>query len=116
MVNAQVESTKEPRESGARSLMRLHFELALEVGVSGKRPLQATLRSAVEEAGCDIVMELPTRDGKGTLNVIRMQDDGRDGFLQVVTEESGFQISDEADIEAGLLELARASLKVLEKL
>jgi hypothetical protein len=103
-------------ESAARKLMRLHFELALERGVTGQRSLQDTLVSALATAGCDVAAELPTRDATGVLTVVRLREEGRDGFLQIRTAESGFDIVDEIDIEPALLSFARASIDVLERL
>jgi len=103
-------------EGGARKLMRLHFELALEVGIAGKRPLRETLRNAVDAAGCDVVVELPTGDARGLVLIIRQREDGRDGFLQVRAAETGFDIADEDEIDPDLLSLARASIDVLERL
>jgi len=115
--HAKIGSVAPPvSESRICKLMRLHFELALERGVTGQQSLQDTLVSAVATAGCDVAAELPTRDATGVLTIVRLREDGRDGFLQIRTAESGFDIVDEIDIEPALLSFARASIDVLERL
>lgn len=103
-------------ETGTRKLMRLHFELALELGVAGRRPLRETLDTAVATAGCDIALQLPTRDAAAVLTVVRLREAGRDAYLQIRVTETGFDVADEADIDADLLGFARASIDVLERL
>jgi hypothetical protein len=103
-------------DSGTRKLMRLHFELALELGVAGHRPLHQTLAAAVATAGCDIALQLPSLDATAVLTVVRFRDHGRDGFLQIRATETGFDVMDEADIEPGLLRFARSSIDVLERM
>jgi len=103
-------------ETGTRKLMRLHFELALELGVAGRRSLRETLDTAVATAGCDIALQLPTHDGAAVLTVVRLREGGRNAYLQIRATETGFDVADESDIEPTLLSFARASIDVLERL
>ena len=95
--------------------MRLHFELALELGFASKRPLHETLWNALNTAGCDVILQLPTPDAEGVITIVRLRENGQEGFLQVRMAECGFAIADEAEIDPDLLSFARASIDVLDR-
>ena len=106
-----------PPEADAGKLQRMQFELALELGDTGEVAAGDLLRQAAEAVGGDIVFLLPGPDGKGMSAVVRMPGvDGKDSFLQVRKADTGFSVSDEAEIDPGLLGFARASVDVLERL
>ncbi len=102
-------------ESPVRKLVRLHFELALELGFASRQPLDETLWNALNTAGCDVILQLPTPDAEGVITVVRLRENGQQGFLQVRMSESGFEIADENEIDPELLSFARASIDVLER-
>ena len=104
------------KESPVRKLVRLHFELALELGFASKRPLHETLWNALNTAGCDVILQLPTPDAEGVITIVRLRENGQEGFLQVRMAEYGFAIADEAEIDPGLLSFARASIDVLDRI
>ena len=93
------------KESPVRKLVRLHFELALELGFASKRPLHETLWNALNTAGCDVILQLPTPDAEGVLTIVRLRENGQEGFLQVRMAECGFAIADEAEIDPDLPQL-----------
>ncbi len=104
-------------EADRRKLRRLQFELALELGDTGEKPLAETLRQAAVTVGGDLLFVLPAPNGDGMAAVVRLPDDGRpDCLVGVRTAEVGFAVSDETEIDASLLGFARASIDVLERL
>jgi len=112
------ESQGTAAEGGAtsRSLQRLQFELALDLSATGSRPARETLARAAEASGADLLCMLPMPDGKGVTAVVRLSDEGSDIFLQVGAAENGFAIRSEAEMDKTLLQLARASVEVLQRL
>ena len=104
------------KESPVRKLVRLHFELALELGFASKRPLHETLWNALNTAGCDVILQLPTPDAEGVITIVRLREAEQEGFLQVRLAEYGFAIADEAEIHPDLLSFARASIDVLDRI
>jgi len=104
-------------EADRRKLRRLQFELALELGDTGEKPLADTLRQAADTVGGDLLFVLPAPNGEGMAAVVRLPDDGgRDSLVGVKTADFGFAVSDETEIDANLLGFARASIDVLERL
>jgi hypothetical protein len=104
-------------EADRRKLRRLQFELALELGDTGDKPLTETLRQAADAVGGDLLFVLPAPNGDGMAAVVRLPDDGgADCLIGVRTAEVGFSVSDEKEIDADLLGFARASIDVLERL
>ncbi len=103
------------KESPVRRLVHLHFELALELGFASRRPLHETLWNALNTAGCDVILQLPTPDAEGVNTVVRLRENGQEGFLLVRMEECGFDIADESDIDPDLLSFARSSIDVLDR-
>ena len=102
--------------TASRGMQRLQFELALDLSIPGDRSVLETLTHAAETAGADLVFVLPTSNGRGTTAVIRLTDEGSDSFLQVRTADGGFAVSDEAQMDRTLLQLARASVDVLQRM
>lgn len=114
MVNSRTRS--EVSDSGASNLKRLEFEMALELGGAGERPLAETVREAAESAGGDLLFVLPAPDGRGSAAVVRLFESGRSRLLQVRPAGSAFVVAEEPEIDADLLVFARASIDVLERL
>jgi hypothetical protein len=94
---------------------RLEFELALETG-DPDRPLAEIARQAAEGAGGDLLLVLPGLDDRGDTAVVRFAENDGSRFVQVRKCEEGYVLSEDSEIEAPLLGLARASLDVMERL
>ena len=90
--------------------------MALELGGAGDRPFAEMVEQAAEAAGVDLLFVLPAPDGRGNAAIVRLMEDGQSRFLQVRREGSALAVSEEPDIDAGLLVFARASIDVLERL
>jgi hypothetical protein len=117
MLNAYRNPTDvEPIDPSGRGLQRLQFELALDLSFSGEQPPVEMLRRAASTADADILLVLPAPSGEGMTAVVRLREDGNDVFLQVGSAGTGFVIAEEAVMDAALLELARASADVLQRI
>jgi hypothetical protein len=102
-------------EANGRSMQRLQFELALDLGSLGRKPAE-TIREASASVGADLLFVLPAPSGKGLTAVVRLLEEGRHSFLQVTNIGDGFRTADEAQMDAALLALARASVDVFQRL
>ena len=105
-----------PAAGDRRKLKRLQFELALELGDTGEKPLAETLREAARAADAELVFLLPDPEGLGMTALVRLNEDGEDSFVQVRTAEIGFAVAEEEEINPALLGFARASVDVLQRL
>lgn len=102
-------------EVNGRSMQRLQFELALDLGSLGRLPAE-TVREAAASVGADLLFMLPVPSGKGVTAVVRLLEDGRHSFLQITNTGDGFRTADETQMDAALLALARASVDVFQRL
>jgi hypothetical protein len=98
------------------SAVRLDLELALDAASAGRRLTAEALREAAGSAGADVVFALPGSDGTGVVAVLRLHDEGRAVLLRVASTVRGYSIADETEMEPHLLDLARASIDVLERM
>ena len=99
-----------------RGLRRLQFELALDLSIPGGRPIRDVVARAADTAGADLLLVLPIPSGLGVTAVVRLAEEGKDTFLQVKTVDGGFAVIDEEDVDQTLLDLARASVEVLQRI
>lgn len=116
MMNSHANTPVRRAEDDGQRLKRLEFEMALEIGSAGGRPFPETLRRAADIAGGEVLFMLPAPDKNGATGLLRIVEDGRSRFVQVRSGDSGFAVSEEAEIDADLLGFARASIDVLERL
>jgi hypothetical protein len=82
---------------------------------AGRSPSVGALKSAADTAGADLLLVLPTPEGRISA-VLRFKEDEGESFLQVATTDSGFEVREETDMNEPLLGLARASADVLERM
>ncbi len=106
--------TGESPASG-QAMRRLQFELALDVGVGGRQPADS-VKEAAGAAGVDLLLVLPVPSGNGVSAVVRLKDDDKSSFLQVISSGQGFTVLEEPQMDAALLSLARASVDVFERM
>jgi hypothetical protein len=99
-----------------RRLKRVEFEMVLETGDAGGKPFAESLQKAAAVAGGEVLFTLPAAGGIGATGLLRLVEGGASRFVQVRAAETGFIISEEAEIDADLLGFARASVDVLERL
>jgi hypothetical protein len=116
---AKAAESGDAKAGDSRALKRLEFEMALEIGDTVNRSLTEAVRKAAEAAGGDLVFVLPALGPNGgpvEQAVVRLVEDGSTQFVQVRGSDGGFVVSAEAEIDAGFLGFARASIDVLERL
>jgi hypothetical protein len=113
MMNGHAKAAETSLASGISRLQRLQFELALDLSATGERPVPETLKRAAEATGADLVFVLPAADGIGTVAVVRFLSEGNDYFLQVLATHDGFAITDQGEMDAAALALARSSVEVM---
>ena len=116
MINRPAKTSGPPAGDDGRRLKRLEFEMALEFGDAGGLPFPEILQKAAEIAGGEILFVLPATAEKGATGLIRVMENGQSRFIQVRAVDTGFVISENAEIDADLLGFARASIDVLERL
>jgi hypothetical protein len=114
MMSAELKPSA-PRPGSSRSLKRLEFEMALDIGGGAGTPSDA-IRQAAETAGGDLLVVLPAPDGNGVTGIVRLSDGGDTLYVEARGDGSGFTVRDETQIAAPLLSLARASFDVLQRL
>ena len=116
MIHRHAKTSGSPAGDDGRRLKRLEFEMALEFGDAGGLPFPETLQKAAEIAGGEVLFVLPATQESGATGLIRVMENGQSRFIQVSSGESGFVVSEDAEIDADLLGFARASIDVLERL
>src|SRR5687767_9123838 len=114
MFNLRAKPARPPAHE--KSLKRLEFEMALEIGGTGGRPMGDRLRDAAAAAGGDLLFRLPASAGSGETAVIRFAERDGDRLIEVRTWQENYAISEETDMGPEMLSFARASIDVLERL
>jgi hypothetical protein len=114
MMNVRAKAAA-PATAG-RSLKRLEFEMALEIGDHIDRPPAEAIHLAAQAAGWELVIVLPTPEGHGTSAIVRLAEGNRNRFLQVEADDEGYAFFEESEIDPELLGFARSSIDVLERL
>jgi hypothetical protein len=100
----------------AQSLKRLEFEMALKIGGAVDHTPAQKLHKAAAIADGEVIVVLPTGDGKGAEGIVRLNDRGTTQLLMARILDSGFVISEESDIDADLLGFARTSVALFDRL
>jgi hypothetical protein len=113
MFNLRAKPARPPTRE--KSLKRLEFEMALEIGGTG-RPIMHRLRDAASAAGGDLLFVLPAASGNGETAVVRFAEADGDRLVQVRTWQETYAISEEPDMDPEVVSFARASIDVLERL
>lgn len=101
-------------------MARLEFEMALMIVDDGmERPWTEVVRNAAETAGGDLICVLPAigeDGGIGDHALVRLPHEEDHRLVAVRQTPEGLAVRDESDIDEDLLEFARASVEVLERL
>jgi hypothetical protein len=114
MFNLRAKPARPPAHE--KSLKRLEFEMALEIGGTGGRSMAERLRDAASAAGGDLLFMLPAASGNGETAVVRFAEGDGNRLVQVRTWQDTYAISEEPDMDPEMLSFARASIDVLERL
>jgi hypothetical protein len=114
MFNLRAKPARPPAHE--KSLKRLEFEMALEIGGTDGRSMAERLRDAASAAGGDLLFMLPAASGNGETTVVRFAEGDGDRLVQVRTWQETYAIAEEPDMDPEVLSFARASIDVLERL
>jgi hypothetical protein len=96
----------------------MELDMALEIIESAGVAWTEAVRQAAEAAGGDVIFVLP-ETAEGAVRhraMVRLRDRDEERLIAVREEAEGYAVEEEAEIAPDLVEFARASIEVLERL
>jgi len=113
------QDSKRQQHSGEPPLSRLEFEMALGIADIGTESLAEIVRRAAQSVGGNLLFTLPLPVANGPAAeqaLVRLKDGDENRIVRVCETDGLLTITDQGDIDTGLLGFARASIEVLERL
>lgn len=100
-------------------LPRMEFEMALDIIEGQDLTWADAVSEAAQATGGDLIFILPDANEDGSVRsraMVRLTEDESERLIIVAEREDGYDVQEEPEIADELLQFARASIEVLERL